>query len=322
MKSKPIAGLALAAALVATPALAEEGASGHYIPGLTATCFDAMPDKPGFAAFNFFTMYSGNAGAGKPLDFASDAALGVRANFYADTVGTIYQSDLKLLGGNYGVVLAIPYVWVDVHAQAELTGPKGGTLLKKNADDSTSGLGDMTICPFILSWKALNGDLKYDIRTSVYAPTGSYDVGRLANCGKNYWTFEPGASASWLSKKFGTEVSLFTGFDFNTENDATQYQTGAQYHLDVSVIQHLPLLGGFAGAGVNAFYYQQIQGDSGSGATLGDFEGQSVGVGPVVSYTRKIGKSDVFAEVKWLPEDEVKNRTEGDYVWVKAGVLF
>jgi hypothetical protein len=322
MKSNLILGLALAAMLPMTKAPAEEGASGHYIPGLTATCYDAMPDKPGFAAFNFFTIYSGNAGAGKPLDFSSDVALGVKANFYANTVGTVYQSDLKLLGGNYGAVLAIPFVWVDVHAQTEITGPKGGTLAKKNVSDSASGLGDMTIYPFIVSWKALNDELKYDIRTGIYAPTGSYDVGRLANCGKNYWTFEPGASASWLSKKFGTEISLFTGFDFNTENPDTHYQTGTQYHLDLSVVQHLPLWGGFAGVGANGFYYQQIEGDSGSGANLGNFEGQTIGVGPAISYVHPLGTSQIFGEVKWLPEVEVKNRTEGDYIWIKAGVLF
>jgi len=322
MKTQLILSLTLVAALALATARAEEGASGHYLPGLTASCYDAMPSKPGIAAFNFFTMYDGNAGAGKPLNFSSEVALGVKANFYAETIGTVYQSKLTLLGGNYGAVLAIPFVWVDVHAQAEVNGPKGKPLVTKNISDSASGLGDMTICPFILGWQALGGDLKYDVRASIYAPTGSYDVGRLANCGKNYWTFEPGASVSWLSSKIGTEVSLFTGVDFNTENDATQYQTGAQFHLDLSVVQHLPLWGGFAGVGANGFYYQQIQGDSGSGATLGDFEGQTVGVGPAISYARKIGQCDAFAEVKWLPEIEVKNRTEGDYLWVKVGALF
>jgi hypothetical protein len=37
------------------------------------------------------------------------------------------------------------------------------------------------------------------------------------------------------------------------------------------------------------FYYEQISGDSGSDALLGDFEGRTLGVGPVVSYVRQIG---------------------------------
>jgi hypothetical protein len=43
-------------------------------------------------------------------------------------------------------------------------------------------------------------------------------------------------------------VSAFTGFDINTKNDATDYQTGSQFHLDLTVAQHLPLWGGFIGA--------------------------------------------------------------------------
>ena len=70
------------------------------------------------------------------------------------------------------------------------------------------------------------------------------------------------------------------------------------------------------------FYYQQITGDSGSGATLGDFKGRTVGVGPVLSYSTKIWKKDLVAEVKWLPEIEVKNRLKGDIIWFKLGMLF
>jgi hypothetical protein len=76
------------------------------------------------------------------------------------------------------------------------------------------------------------------------------------------------------------------------------------------------------GIGANAFYYQQITGDSGSGARLGDFEGMTLGVGPVLSYVRPIGNAQLLAEVKWLPELDVDRRLKGDYVWFKLGVAF
>ena len=76
------------------------------------------------------------------------------------------------------------------------------------------------------------------------------------------------------------------------------------------------------GLGANAFYYQQITGDSGSGAVLGDFQGRTVGVGPVLSYITKLGKTDVSVELKWLPELDVEHRLKGDYVWFKLGALF
>ncbi len=62
--------------------------------------------------------------------------------------------------------------------------------------------------------------------------------------------------------------------------------------------------------------------DSDTGATLGDFKATTAGVGPVVSYTSKLGDQDVLAELKWLHEYHTKNRLEGDTVFFKAMVKF
>jgi hypothetical protein len=321
MKAKLILSLTIASALLPAALRAEEGAGGHYMPGATASAVDAMPGKTGFAAFNFFTYYNGSADASRALNYAGSIALGVEATAYANTVGAIYQTDLSLLGGKYAAAFAVPFVWMEVSAQTQLTGPRG-RVLGSSVRDTASGVGDITFYPFMLGWKALGGDLKYDVRLGIYAPSGGYDVGQIANTGRNYWTFEPGISASWVSSKIGTEVSVFAGFDFNTENDATDYRTGTQFHVDATVQQHFPLLGGFGGVGANVFYYEQLTGDSGSGATLGSFKGRTAGIGPVVSYVRKVGGKDIAVEVKWLPETNVTNRTKGDYIWAKIGVLF
>ncbi|MBV8275960.1 MAG: transporter [Verrucomicrobia bacterium] len=258
----------------------------------------------------------------EPFDFAGRLAFGVEGTIYADTIGLLYKTPLRILGGSYAVTVALPVVWVEVNAQSEFSSPRGRLLLGRNVKDTASGLGDITIYPFMLGWNQLNGDLKYDLRLAVYAPTGGYSVGQLANTGKNYWTFEPGLPVSWLSSKIGTEINFFSGFDINTQNDATHYQSGAVFHLDATIAQHLPLFGGFIGVGANVFYYQQISADSGSGAKLGSFEGNTAGVGPVVSYARNIGKVDVVGEVKWLPEFSVDKRLKGDYLWVKLGLVF
>ena len=98
----------------------------------------------------------------------------------------------------------------------------------------------------------------------------------------------------YLGQKNGREAELYIGFDFNTINSATQYQSGTQFHLDGTLAQHLPLWKGLSGIGVNPFYYQQLTGDSGPGATLGEFEGTDVGIGPVLSYIRPKSK-----KVQW-----------------------
>lgn len=320
-----ILGVALTGVLCA-----EEGGGGHYTPGATASFIDAMPYDPGLAYGNQFLYYGGDIGGKRALPLGLSLAADVEATSFADTHVLIYQSPWELFGGRYGAALGVPLVRLDLDVSGTLTRTprrpgavipvQSPTEKTKKVSDRAEGLGDIYVAPFMLGWK--RGDLKYDARFGVYAPTGKYDPDDLANLGKNYWTFEPAVSLSYLGSKNGIEVTTFAGIDFNTENQDTDYQTGEQVHLDLTVAQHLPLGKGIIGLGASGFYYDQITGDSGPGAALGDFEGRTLGVGPVLSYLIKIGDTDVALEAKWLPELDTENRLEGDFVWVKAAVLF
>ncbi len=318
MKHKLLFTLPLATALLLSRAVrADEGGGGHYMPGATASFIDTLPGKPSFVVANLFTYYDGSASASRPFRLGGQTAADVHATAYADTIVGLYQTPLRLLGGNYAAGIAIPFVSLDV--KGIVTPPIGPAAARS---DSASGLGDIMLMPFMLGWTH-GPDLRYDVRLGIYAPSGDYEAGKLANAGRNYWTFEPGVSVSWLSTKIGTEVTVFSGLDFNTKNNATDYQSGTSFHLEGTVAQHLPLGKlGIIGVGANGFLYQQISGDSGSGATLGSFEGRSAGVGPVVSFVTKIGKTDLAAEVKWLPELNVERRLKGDTIWFKLGVVF
>ncbi|TAL03387.1 MAG: transporter [Verrucomicrobia bacterium] len=310
---KSLICLALATVCATTVSThAEEGAGGHYVPGATASFIDALPGKPAIVVANAFTYYDGKASVGRPIDFGGQLTLNAHATCYADSLVGVYETPLQLLGGNYAVSAVIPFIWLDVK----------GTVGPANRSDSASGLGDITLYPFMLGWT--NGpDLKYDVRLGIYAPSGDYTAGKLANTGRNYWTFEPAVSVSWLSTKIGTEVTVFAGVDFNTKNTATDYESGTSFHLEGTIAQHLPLGKlGIIGVGANGFLYQQISADSGSGATLGDFEGRTAGVGPVISFITKVGGHDLAAEVKWLPELNVEKRLKGDTVWFKLGLVF
>jgi hypothetical protein len=271
-------------------ACAEEGGSGHYLPGATASFVDMLPDRgtSTFAYLNAFTYYHGSTGASRDLE----------------------------LGGQYGAALAVPYVWMDVKANLLLSGKRGR--LTRGRQGTDNGFGDIQLLPLMFGWN--KGDLKWQGTFGIYAPTGNFTKGSLANVGKNYWTFEPGVAASYLSSKYGFELTAFTGFDFNTENGTTNYQTGDQFYLDGTLAQHLPLFGGFVGAGANGFFYQQITGDGGSGARLGGFAGMTTGIGPAISYAYSVRGLDLAAEVKWLPEIDVTNRLSGNTVWFKLAV--
>jgi len=318
-----LTSITCALALAATTR-AEETGSAHYLPGSMASFIDAFPANPGgFAVLNFFNYYEASAGGNQSLGFGGLLTANARATVFGDTLVGIYQTPWNVLGGGLAFGAGVSYVWLEVEGQAQRLRPDGTPGPAVSRRDTANGIGDVMILPFIMGWTNILPDLKLDARLSVYAPTGEYEKGRLANVGKNYWTFEPGVMISWLSSKLGTEATLYTGVDFNTKNDATDYQSGTSLHMDATVAQHLPLLGGFLGIGANAFYYQQLTGDSGSGARLGDFEGMTCGIGPVISYVRPLGRdTTLLAEIKWLPELDTDKRLEGDYVWVKLGILF
>ncbi len=82
---------------------------------------------------------------------------------------------------------------------------------------------------------------------------------------------------TYFNLETGTEVSVAPGVLVNTQNDETDYQTGTEFHLDFTGNQFLSEI--FA-LGVRGYYYNQFTGDSGSGARLGDFQGESFGLGP------------------------------------------
>lgn len=77
-----------------------------------------------------------------------------------------------------------------------------------------------------------------------------------------------------------------------------------------------------AGIGINGFWYEQVSGDSGDGATFGKFEGRTAGLGPVLSFAGKAWGHDVLAELKWLPELGTTNRLKGDTIWFKLAARF
>ena len=308
--------IAFAAAVMisALSAVAEESGTGHYIPGQTADFIDALPGYPSLEYENTFTYYKGSAGAGRPFPIIGQVALNEEATSYTDSSVLLSETPLKVFGGYYNVFASIPYTWLTVSGDLQV----GARTV--HTTDSVSGLGDIYFAPAAIGWS--KGDFTWDARFGIYAPTGEFDKTSLANPGLGYWTFEPEVTFSWLSSKFGTEVGVFAGLDFNTENTTTNYTSGDILHIDFTVAQHLPFLGGSIGVGANGYWYRQITGDSGSSAVLGPFEAEQVGIGPVVSYTRKMGKTTLLIDVKWLPQIDVEDVMKGNYVWAKAALVF
>jgi hypothetical protein len=304
------------------PLHAEEGAGGQYIPGAYASLLNITPNKPAFAVGNGFYFYTGSAGGGKTFPFGGLLASNLNANVYFDATSLVYTFCPTILGAHYTVAVAIPYVWLDVKATVSINPRLFARVIgtrTKTLRDSANGVSDMAITPVALNWTF--GDLQINPQFVVYAPTGDYTKGQLANLGRNHWMFDTILGLSYLSHKTGTEFTLFGGFAVSTENNTTNYQNGDLFHLEATLQQFLPLSKQtLVGIGANAFYYEQVTGDSGPGAVLGDFAGTDIGVGPVVTLIHTSPKYNFSAQVKWLPDLQVNNRLRGNAVWVSVGL--
>jgi hypothetical protein len=304
------------AVLLSQTVYAEEGGSGHYLPGSMSSFMDSVPPQETFIARYNLVYYHGDRSLNQPLPIAGLQTVGAKATSWANGLTLLWRPPLDLgKDWSYAISATIPLVTMDVKANVTAGGATG------ERSSRVTGLGDLVLMPVMLNYN-VNSNLNVNFRIAGYAPTGNYENGRLANTGKNFWTFEPTIAVMYFGQQNGIEASAFFASDFNLKNPATEYQSGTQIHLDGTLAQHFPLFGGLAGAGVNAYWYEQVTGDSGTGATFGDFEGRTAGLGPVLSYVFKIGKVDLIAEVKWLHEFEVRNRLEGDTVWFKLIAKF
>jgi hypothetical protein len=306
------AALTLGVVLLPGFATAGEGGTSHIIPGANATLVDLSPTSPGAFFKPMVNNYRGDASANLPT------AAGVVANLHADAntlvLGGGYGFEETVLGGaHYSMAAFLPYTWLTISGNSAAL---GGVQIQ----NKVSGLGDLTLVPVLLGWKSDNW--QYDFLMPIYAPTGSYEVGRLGNTGLNYWTFDPIVGLAYSNTKTGLTGAAHLGYAINTENNATQYKSGNILHLDTAVQQLFPLGSGLANIGLEAWYFQQVTCDSGAGATLGCFKGRTAGIGPVLGYIQPIGNEKLLFEFKWLPELETKNRLKGDYLWLKMVYTF
>jgi hypothetical protein len=293
--------------------MAGEGGTTHVIPGAQATLADNAPTTPGTFVKPMYLNYSGSASAQIPTAAGVASNLDAKANTIALVAGHTFETTV-LGGAHYSVVAALPYTWLDI--TASLQTPLGTVRRQSKVD----GFGDLTVIPAMLAWKS--GNWQYNALLPIYAPTGSYQKGRLGNPGLNYWTIDPTVGAAYSNQKSGFNALLHAGYAINTENSDTDYKSGSLLHFDGAVQQILPAGSGFLTLGAEGFYFQQMTCDSGSGAVLGCFKGRTAGLGPVLGYILPMGKQSLVFELKWLPELDTKNRLDGDYIWLKMVYKF
>jgi len=305
------AAVLLGTTLVPNDAQAAEGGTGNYLLGKRGPLAAFVP-KPGWYLTNDVVALSADRAELTPL--GDRVVANAEAEALLNIVQLTWVADAQILGGRGGLSLVLPYGNVDVSAGTAITGP-GGVEVGRSLDDSVTSIGDLAIGAS-LGWKKRSGDRfrAWSTYASVFAPTGDYEVGRLANTSKNRWAYDVGGAYTMANFKGGRELSAVLGFTFSEPNRDTDYESGTDMHLEFAGKQYLP---SHWSLGVVGYWYEQLTGDSNNPPILGDFKGRAIALGPEVSY-QFVGNPQrpVTVDLRWYHEFEVKNRLEGDTVFL------
>lgn len=307
MNRKPNAAAILvsfgAMAVCSQSSRADEGGVSFWLPGQYAS-LTATTSTPGWS---FATMYyhanTGSAG-NKVFPQGTEIRLGIDGNADLAVLSPNYVFEAPVLGGQAAIGVAAIVGYTKVAIDGTLTRPQG-TQISGSESDSRWGYGDLYPTAS-LRWN--QGVHSYVVYMSGDIPVGEYDADRLANFGIGHAAIDGGAGYTYFNTKSGYEFSVLAGVTYNYENDDTHYQNGIDGHIDWGWSR---FLSAELQVGVAGYIYHQLSGDSGSGATLGDFKSKVLGVGPQIGKLFPVGNMQGYLSARGYYEFAEEHRPAG-----------
>lgn len=304
-----VGGLCAAIVLMPIAAKADNGGLSFWLPG-TMGSLAAAPLVPGWAYSTIYLHVAQSAGGGKNFTQGGSVVVGLDAKADALVQGISYTFATPVLGAQATVaVLAAPGN-VDVGINARLTGPAGNTI-SGAVRDNRSTVSDV-FYQGSLKWnQGVHNEMVY---VSGNIPSGTYEPNRLSNLSFGFTAVDFGAGYTYLDPKSGHEFSVVGGLTYSGMNNALQYQNGVDFHIDWAASQFISKT---VHVGLAGYYFQQLTGDSGAGATLGDFKGRVLGIGPQIGFILPLAKDyQGYLNLKAYKDFAAQNRPEGYTAWV------
>ncbi|WP_235506566.1 transporter [Altererythrobacter sp. Root672] len=304
------AGPAFVATAVAlsTPAAASEGGASFYLLGSGGPEAAVLPPVEGVFLDNTMYFYSGEASVDREFVIGGNVVAGINADIFANFTTLLWVPSTDVLGGTLALGTALPIGRPAVDASVVLTGPRGNQV-SVNREDSAWVIGD-PVATAALAWN-LDKETHLQFGTMVNIPIGQYREDQLANLSFHRWIVDASLAATWHNEA-GWDLSTKTGITFNGTNNFTDYNTGTELHWEASVEKTLSKQ---VSLGLQAYHYQQISGDSGTGAVLGPNKGEVSAVGVTGAYNFVLGKTPVTARVRVFEEFNTTRRLDGTAVF-------
>jgi hypothetical protein len=292
--------------------LAVEGGLGRPISGMQIAPYaGVIPPEPGLAVATGETYYEGSIGTSRTVPIAGLLVANVDMKVSINPIALFYIWPTPTKEWNFASAVSFPLAWLEV--EANLSGP-----LPVRKTESIFGLFDLVFTPIIASHHFSQTDhLAFSF--TFWAPTGSFEKGRLVNLSTNTWTFIPGVAYTKIIPENNIELTGIWQMEFDTEDHATHYQNGILSDLEVLAIKRFK---NGLGIGFVESWIQQVNDDGGAPAALNGFAGRAFGIGPIVTYSTKLGKSHLDFSARWIHDFGVSNRVAGDGFNFSASLKF
>jgi hypothetical protein len=254
---------------------------------------------PGVYVTDAISYY--DASIGRNFNFGGRAFdAGVNAKLFFDEVNVLYVPEKKVFDGLFGFSISAPAGYADYTAGAAAA---RGTVF---SETQGGGIGDFTV-QLQLGWDGEAFSHTFYVLTVV--PSGRYSTGFSPLLGLNRASLDVGWGFTWFDKASKIEINGAVGFMANLENNATQYQTGDEFHFEWAIGYKFD--NGLE-IGAVGFDYRQFTGDSGPGAILGPFIGSLDAAGAGVTYTTKIDKTPVTFSIRDYEEYDARHMFRGN----------
>lgn len=258
-------------------------------------------------------IYTGDMGGNRSIPLGGRVVADIDATAIVNVPTAIWVTPVEIGTGSLAFSFSAPFGYKEVNAGIEIDRPLRPDISASLGDDIFT-FGDPIVSGMV-GWHS--GNFHWQTGVMVNVPVGDYQNGELANISFNRWGADVFAAATWLEPSTGLDISGAVGVTFNGENPATDYRTGTEFHLEWAISKTFtPQFS----AGVIGYYYDQISGDSGAGARLGDFEGRVAAIGATVGYNFELGEHPVATRIKYFHEFAAENRAEGDSVFLTFSV--
>src|SRR5712671_2436042 len=175
---------------------AEPGSGGLHPPGAGKLIVDAPPDDPGLSVENYFLNYNDTNGIPSHglVPRANPASnLDAEIDGEAGVLPGNYTVKPERFGGYHAIAASVFYLWPDVKDKAAITTPGGPVSHRKSVYNF--GLSDVEYWPVMLG--RIQNHFRYDVRLSIYSPSGQSAVGQPGTVGQGYSTLVPEVGFSW-----------------------------------------------------------------------------------------------------------------------------